>query len=207
MSVNGRLGLKSWSLIAKGPSKLNSMADNTSPGPNRSEDAEKKVKGATAGGLDVGVPDASDTKAQDRALQNYKITGVVGDYVDPTRDQEWDIAPEFGVAPHPELHNVSPNPDHAGKPGMGLPAPTQAGYGGNPTAATKALPVEEKAKRAEELDKETGDAPVSERLAAGRPDLRGNANASTAVGPPQQVEVVRDRTKEEADSKKAKDKS
>jgi|SRR6185436_3123919 len=136
---------------------------------NRSDEAEKEVKGSkSAGGYPVSVPDAENTAAQDRALMNYKVTGIVGDYVDPTRDQEWDIAPEFGVAPHPELAN--PAPPSKGF-GLGAPAPQS---GERAAAAVKALPVEEKEKRAKEEAKQAGDRPVSERLAAGRPDLRGN---------------------------------
>lgn len=170
MFVNGKLGLKNLSRMARQPSNINPMADKNSPGPNRSEDAEKAVDGSKK----VVVPDASDTEAQDNALNNYKITGVVGDYVDPTKDQEWDIAPEFGVAPHPELHNVAPPATAA--LGLGAPAPTT---GERASAAVKALPQEEKNKRAEEEAKAAGDRPVSERLAAGRPDLRGNETVNT----------------------------
>src|SRR6476469_5982410 len=123
--------------------------------------AETKTKEAKSSGtLPVRVPDVSDTESQDQALQKYKITGVVGDYVDPTRDQEWDIAPEFGVAPHVELHNVSPDPELAGRVGMGQPAPV-AGHPLSAVVAAKVLPVEEKVKRAEEAAKEDGDKDVS----------------------------------------------
>src|SRR6476469_102527 len=54
-------------------------------------------------------PDAkSYNDDQNKALLDYKVTGVVGAFVDPLRDQEPDIAPEFGVAPHPELQNLAP---------------------------------------------------------------------------------------------------
>lgn len=45
---------------------------------------------------------------QNKFLSEYKLTGVNPGYIDPTRDQEPDIAPEFGVAPHPELFNPAP---------------------------------------------------------------------------------------------------
>jgi hypothetical protein len=58
---------------------------------------------------------------QNEALLKYKATGQVGDYIDPTRDQEIDIAPHFGDAPHPELHN----PEPAGVPPLGAKVPGQ----------------------------------------------------------------------------------
>jgi hypothetical protein len=45
---------------------------------------------------------------QNEALLRYKVTGVVGAYADPTRDQEPDISPALGEAPHPELGNPAP---------------------------------------------------------------------------------------------------
>ncbi len=56
--------------------------------------------------------DADFLKEQDEALLNYRLTGVQGQYIDPSRDQEPDIAPELGLAPHPELPNARP-PDNA----------------------------------------------------------------------------------------------
>lgn len=158
-------------------------------------DEKTESKSRSEGSLEVRVPDASDTKAQDRALQEYKITGRVGDYVDPTRDQEWDIAPEFGVAPHPELHNVSPDPDRAGFVGFGQPAPTR-GHPLSSVVASKVLPVDEKVKIMDEQAKAAGDQSVAERLEAGRPDFRGDVNASPP-GAPQPVVVVGDTTKSE----------
>ena len=109
---------------------------------------------------------------QDEALWRYKETGKVGDYKDPTRDQEWDIAPEYGVGPHPEQENPAPPAEGFG---LGAPAPQS---GERAAAAVKALPQEEKEKRAKAERKAAGDKPVSERLAAGRPDLRGNESVN-----------------------------
>lgn len=54
--------------------------------------------------------DADDdfNQEQNEALLHYKATGQVGVYIDPSRDQEPDIAPELGVSPHPELANPAP---------------------------------------------------------------------------------------------------
>ena len=52
--------------------------------------------------------DDLDIVEQNEALLHYKVTGEVGKFVDPLRDQEPDIAPERGVAPHPELFNPAP---------------------------------------------------------------------------------------------------
>jgi hypothetical protein len=52
--------------------------------------------------------DASFLREQNDALLNYKLTGEAGVYIDPTRDQEPDIAPELGVSPHPDLANPAP---------------------------------------------------------------------------------------------------
>jgi len=143
----------------------------------RDESAEKVKK--SGGTLPVAVPDKDNVAAQDRALQAYKVTGVTGDYVDPTRDQEWDIAPEFGVAPHPELHNVSPSKEQAGKVGLGQPAPVDDARFKGFSTADKVLPLDEKEKRAKEAAKDRPDN-EAEALAAGRPDLRGNAEVARA---------------------------
>ena len=42
---------------------------------------------------------------QNEALLDYRRSGINRGYVDPGRDQEPDISPEFGSAPHPELFN------------------------------------------------------------------------------------------------------
>jgi hypothetical protein len=52
--------------------------------------------------------DAAWLEDQNEKLVEYRLTGVNRGYVDPTRDQEPDIAPEFGVSPHPELFNPAP---------------------------------------------------------------------------------------------------
>lgn len=70
---------------------------------------EVSVKGATLPVVEV-KPQGEDAsegylREQNEALQHYKVTGERGVYVDPTRDQEPDIAPELGVSPHPELAN------------------------------------------------------------------------------------------------------
>ena len=53
--------------------------------------------------------DSADfVQEQNEALMHYRLTGEAGKYVDPTRDQEPDIAPELGVAPHPDLANPAP---------------------------------------------------------------------------------------------------
>jgi hypothetical protein len=67
-----------------------------------------KVPGSSLEVKRVDTEDKNFTENQDQALLDYKVTGVVGSFADPTRDQEPDIAPEFGVAPHPELHNPAP---------------------------------------------------------------------------------------------------
>ena len=54
-------------------------------------------------------------RKQDSALLHYKATGVNSlGYVDPSRDQEPDIAPEKGLAPHPEMFNPAPPPNAEG---------------------------------------------------------------------------------------------
>ena len=52
--------------------------------------------------------DAEFIREQNEALLAYKATGQPGKYIDPTRDQEPDIAPELGVHPHPDLANPAP---------------------------------------------------------------------------------------------------
>ncbi len=59
--------------------------------------------------VEVKVEEGQDfLDAQNAALMHYRLTGEAGVYIDPTRDQEPDIAPELGVAPHPELANPAP---------------------------------------------------------------------------------------------------
>src|ERR1051326_855023 len=93
------------------------MADEKNTLPDRKEKVDSKKED----GLEVlDVPGSNvtvkrvDTKAksysqlQDEALLHYKVTGEVGTYIDPGRTQEPDIAPEYGVSPHPELFNPAP---------------------------------------------------------------------------------------------------
>lgn len=55
-----------------------------------------------------GEGDQAFIEDQNEKLIEYRLTGVNRGYIDPTRDQEPDIAPEFGVSPHPELFNPAP---------------------------------------------------------------------------------------------------
>lgn len=84
---------------------------------------------------------ASDLAEQDKALLHYRVTGEVGDYCDPQRDQEPDIAPEFGVAPHPELAN----------PPAFTPAATRA-------SGQVVAPFEDKVKNAPDASEEGSEA-------------------------------------------------
>ena len=164
---------------------IKSMAEKKSKNESKTEVKSEDVPVPAPG--EVSVPDQS-ADAQSKALLHYKLTGIVGDYVDPTKDQEWDIAPEFGIGPHPELHNVRP-PDvfpSRQSPGAGQPAPLD-----NAAVAAKVAPIEVKDKAAEK-------AADAESLHEGRPDLRGDVNASSAL-PPQPVVVVEDRSKSDKD--------
>lgn len=69
---------------------------------------------------------ADDLEEQAEALLAYRVSGEMGIYRDQSRDQEPDIAPELGVAPHPELANPAPPEDLVGQPGIGQPAPESA---------------------------------------------------------------------------------
>lgn len=82
--------------------------------------------------------DADFVKSQNEALTEYKLTGVNPGYVDPTRDQEPDVAPEFGVHPHPELANPAP------------PAASFSGRALNPNLIPMVQGVEEKAENAKD---------------------------------------------------------
>lgn len=75
---------------------------------------------------------------QNKALMHYRLTGEAGVYVDPTRDQEPDIAPELGVAPHPDLANPAP------------PAASFSGRALNPASNPMVLPADEKEENAKE---------------------------------------------------------
>ncbi len=80
---------------------------------------EVKVEGSSVPVTEVAYPEsganAEFLKAQDEALLHYRLTGESGVYIDPLRDQEPDIAPELGVAPHPELANPAPPAAGSGK--------------------------------------------------------------------------------------------
>lgn len=64
------------------------------------------------------MPDREDHEEQARLLAEYRVSGINRGYIDQSRDQEPDIAAEFGVAPHPELFNPVPHED-AGESGSG----------------------------------------------------------------------------------------
>jgi len=77
-----------------------------------------------------GMPDREDHEEQAKLLAEYRVTGVNRGYIDQSRDQEPDIAAEFGVAPHPELFNPKPHEDaiesgagRGGQPGIGEAQP------------------------------------------------------------------------------------
>ena len=95
---------------------------------------------------EVAVPDedasakdaAKFMEEQNAALMHYRRTGEAGVYIDPTRDQEPDIAPELGVAPHPELANPAP------------PASSFSGRALNPASNPMVLSVDEKEERSKD---------------------------------------------------------
>jgi hypothetical protein len=132
---------------------------------------EKTPKGAELEVKAVEVKSGDDADAeylqrQNEALYRYKVTGIRGEYVDPTRDQEPDIAPEFGVSPHPELAN--PPAPEGPYTGVNLD-PDRVHVLKSPEEKTKAY--DEAAKREEETatkqreqlegeDAEAGDNPV-----------------------------------------------
>lgn len=90
--------------------------------------------------------DAKWMEEQNRALLHYRLTGENHGYVDPTRDQEPDIAPEFGVSPHPDLANPAP------------PAASFSGRALNPATNPMVLDYEEKAENAKEATEAFNDA-------------------------------------------------
>lgn len=113
---------------------------------NDSALSEVKVKDAASPVERVAVPENPSAKywqEQNEALAHYKVTGEVGAYIDPSRDQEPDIAPEFGVAPHPELAN---------------PAPPEGSFSAVAANSPVVADVEDK--------EEAGDEAVSEAVAA-----------------------------------------
>lgn len=113
--------------------------------------------------------DAKWMQEQNEALMHYRATGEAGEYVDPTRDQEPDIAPEFGVAPHPELAN---------------PAPAESSFSGkalDPELVPMLKPVEEKEADAEEKTEAENKA-LQEREAEVA-ELRANAGLLSDAQP------------------------
>lgn len=113
--------------------------DNTLPKRDTKVTAKKEsgsehlsVPGSSLKVRRVDQGDDNYTRYQDEALLNYKVTGVVGDFQDPLRDQEPDIAPEFGVSPHPELQN---------------PAPPKSSVGAQASRSRVTDPIEEKVKQ------------------------------------------------------------
>jgi hypothetical protein len=115
--------------------------------------------------------DASFLREQNEALLNYKLTGEAGVYIDPTRDQEPDIAPELGVSPHPDLANPAP------------PASSFSGRALDVSANPMLKSVDEK----EEDGKEAAEA-FNERLEQREEAFK---NSVTDVGPaPMRVIVV-----------------
>ncbi len=103
---------------------------------------EVKVKRSALPVVEVAVPedggDADYAQGQNEALAHYRVTGEAGVYIDPTRDQEPDIAPELGVAPHPELANPAP------------PAESFSGQALDVASNSVLVPVEEKEENAKE---------------------------------------------------------
>jgi pyruvate/2-oxoglutarate dehydrogenase complex dihydrolipoamide acyltransferase (E2) component len=82
-----------------GASMISQMAEN-----NQSPDVEEREDEAVTPEELAEQLNAPETD-QDQALLDYRVSGINKGYVDPSRDQEPDIAPEFGSAPHPELFN------------------------------------------------------------------------------------------------------
>jgi hypothetical protein len=81
---------------------------------------------------------------QNEAYLRYKHSGLNDQgYIDPSRDQEPDIAPEYGVSPHPDLFN---------------PAPPENAEGSKPSNSEQVLSFEEKTERGEEKAEEIQEA-------------------------------------------------
>lgn len=108
---------------------------------------------------------------QNEALLHYRATGFNPGYVDPTRDQEPDIAPEFGVSPHPDLGNPAP------------PAASFSGRALNPNSNPMVLSVEEKEERSADATEEFN------RQLAEREEALANLR-DTGFGGPAPMRVV-----------------
>ena len=120
-----------------------------------------------------GDADAEFLAQQDHALLVLKATGVNSEgYIDTTRDQEPDIAPEFGVSPHPENFN---------------PAPPRSSFSGR-ALDENAVPMVQSVDEKEENRKEATEA-FNEQVQA-REELFKAINSAPDLGPVQRVVVV-----------------
>jgi hypothetical protein len=128
---------------------------------------------------------------QAQALNDYRVSGHPGIYLDQSRDQEPDIAPELGVAPHPELANPKP-PELAGARGIG-----------EPSDSPLAQPLEER----EAAAPEDGDGADKAALAAEKALVAGAGSPAVAPGPAQPVVVVADNSEENAKAAKEAEKA
>lgn len=117
-------------------------------------------------------------KDQAEALLEYRQSGRQGRYLDQSRDQEPDIAPEKGVAPHPELFNAAPPELRA--PGIGEKSDSPV-----------VTPVEEKEEFAEE-NPDTADEDAR---------IREESLLSAPVGPPAQPVVIVDDQRGDANAR------
>jgi hypothetical protein len=134
---------------------------------------EVDVKGADAV-VEV-VPQGEDAseaynREQNEALMKAKLTGNRGVWVDPTRDQEPDIAPELGVAPHPELSNPR------------APEGFYTGTNLDPASNPVLLPVEEKEKRAKAIEKAREEAKKAAVESDAEPGADADSPAQTDPG-------------------------
>lgn len=135
-------------------------------------------------------------REQAEALNDYRVSGHPGVYLDQSRDQEPDIAPELGVAPHPELANPKP------------PALNARGIG-EPSDSPLAQPIEERVAAVPE----EGDGADKAALEAEEALTAGAGSPAVLPGPAQPVVVVSDRSEEndaarkeaEAEAKKSSD--
>lgn len=137
---------------------------------NKSADGAEIVEVVHPGGDNV---DQEFLDQQNAALIHYKLTGVNDQgYIDTTRDQEPDIAPEFGVSPHPELAN---------------PAPPRESFSGR-ALDPKAVPMVKDAESKEEDAKEATER-FNEQMQA-REELFQATKDTAVVGPLQRVVIV-----------------
>ncbi len=131
---------------------------------------EVKVKGSALPVVEVAIPEDDDSdyaQGQNEALMHYRVTGEAGVYIDPTRDQEPDIAPELGVAPHPDMAN---------------PAPPESSFSGQALEVDSnavLVPVKEKEKNAKDETKA-----FNEAVQAREEYAKNQPTASTAGANP-----------------------